>query len=217
MGHFYHRLRRYWNRRRFQWRERASHQALAIGFGTLFNVPVRGGGQGKLSIGGYNLFGYLDAPMLGRGEILLQARTPEAEIVIGNRNAFSNNISIVANGRIQIGDDCQVGDLVGIFDCDFHVLDPHRRTLGCGDILPVTLGNNVWLGSRSMVLKGVDIGDNSVVGAMSLVTKSIPPNSLAAGVPARVIRSLTASDQNPAAPGLAHPLGSSPSPSDPAE
>lgn len=204
---------RYWNRRCFQWRESAHHRALAIGNGTLFIVPVRGGGEGKLTIGSYNNFGYLQAPMMGRGEILLQARSPEAEIVIGNRNAFSNNVSIVANGRIQIGDRCQIGDLVGIFDCDFHELDPDRRTCGCGEILPVTIGNQVWLGSRVMVLKGVSIGDNSVVGAMSLVTKSIPPNSLATGVPARVIRSLAAAGP----PGAAHPLSPSLSPSDHAD
>jgi acetyltransferase-like isoleucine patch superfamily enzyme len=54
----------------------------------------------------------------------------------------------------------------------------------------VIIGNNVWLGSRSIILKGVTIGDNSVIGAMSLVTKDIPPNSVAGGIPAKVIRTL---------------------------
>ena len=214
MGGYYGRMLRYWNRRCFQWRESARHRALTIGYGTLFIVPVRGGGQGKLTIGSFNNFGYRQAPMMGRGEILLQARSTEAEIVIGDHNAFSNNVSIVANGRIQIGDHCQIGDLVGIFDCDFHELEPDRDTLGCGEILPVTIGNKVWLGSRSMVLKGVVIGDNSVVGAMSLVTKSIPPNCLAAGVPARVIRSLAAPGTTPETPSVRNPLSSSPLPSD---
>lgn len=54
--------------------------------------------------------------------------------------------------------------------------------------MPVTIGNNVWLGSRVMILKGVSIGDNSVIGASSVVTKPIPANCIAAGNPAKIIR-----------------------------
>lgn len=136
------------------------------------------------------MLGFSAAFRLGSGEILLQARDVNAVIEVGDGNWFSNNISIVANERIVIGNGCQIGDLVAIYDSDFHELNPATRTRSGGPSAPVIIGNNVWLGSRVMVLKGVTIGDNSVVGAMSVVTKSIPANCVAAGNPARVIRKL---------------------------
>jgi maltose O-acetyltransferase len=130
------------------------------------------------------------APRFGSGEILLQPRNPDSIIAIGAETIFSNNVSVVAMESIRIGSKCRIGDFVQIFDCDFHEVDPARRDSGVGRINPVALGNNVWLGSRVIVLRGVSIGDNSVVGAGSVVTHSIPSNSLAVGVPAKVVRTL---------------------------
>jgi maltose O-acetyltransferase len=168
--------------------ERRSHRVLEIGSGTRCNVPIRSDGQGSLLIGAENVFGWRWAPRVGDGEILLQPRSRESEIFIGNRNTFSNNVSIVAMGRIVVGDDCLFGDQVALYDCDFHEIDPLNRNRSSGPVLPVTIGTNVWLGSRAMILKGVTIGDNSVVAAMSVVSQSIPDNCLAAGNPARIIR-----------------------------
>ena len=179
-----------WRLRRFVWLERRYLKHLHIGAGVTFQVPVRSGGAGSLSIGDRSSFGYWAAPSLGSGEILLQPRSPGSEIRIGEGNAFSNNVTLVANDRIVIGDGCQIGDQVTIYDCDFHELDPATRNRSAGPAQPVSIGSNVWLGSRVMVLKGVSIGSNSVIGAMSLVTHSIPANCVAAGVPAKVIRSL---------------------------
>ena len=156
----------------------------------LFGVPVRSGGQGSLVIGRGNSFGFRAAPRLGTGEIQLQPRSPDAEILRGDGNKTSNNISLVANGRITIGNDCLIGDLVVISDCDFHEISHANRNRSAGLTAPVTIGNNVWLCSRVMVLEGVTIGDNSVVADMSVVTKSIAADSLAAGIPAKVIRSI---------------------------
>jgi maltose O-acetyltransferase len=174
----------------FQWQLRRTTRRIAIGETVRFNVPVRNGGAGSLVIGEHNCFGYPLAARLGSGEILLQARNAGSEITIGEGNTFSNNISIVANQRVTIGNHCVMGDQVAIIDCDFHELSPETRNRSAGHIRPVHIGNNVWLGSRVMVLKGVTIGDNSVIGAMSMVNKSIPPNCLAAGFPARVVRRL---------------------------
>lgn len=160
------------------------------GPGNLFYVPVRIDGCGTLTIGRGNSFGYRQATRLGSGEILLQPRSPKAEVQIGEANYFNNNVSIVANERVVMKDGCQVGDLVCIYDCDFHELNPATRNQSPGRTAPVTIGNNVWLGSRSLILKGVEIGDNSVIAPMSVVTRCIPSNSLAAGIPARVIRDL---------------------------
>ena len=161
-----------------------------FGEGTILQVPLRSCGKGTLSVGKWNCFGYGQAPRLGSGEIMLQPRGNDAVIRIGNGNFFSNNVSIISNGMVSIGDNCRIGDLVQVIDCDFHEINPATRNLSDGDIKPVSIGNNVWLGSRVMILKGVTIGDNSVVAASSVVTRSIPPNTLAAGMPARAIGSL---------------------------
>ena len=162
---------------------------LSVGPENHFNVPVRGESPGSLEIGPGNSFGYRPAPRFGSGRILLQGRGPDSEIVIGSRNSFSNNISVIATRKITIGNDCLIGDQVLIVDSDFHAVDRDLRKQSTGPSEPVRIGNNVWLGSRVIVLKGVSIGDNSVIGAMSLVKHSIPANSIAAGIPARIIGS----------------------------
>ena len=184
------RLRQEWRRCWFLWTERRHLRRLELGRNVTFYVSLRGGGSGSIRIGDGNKFGWPAAPRLGAGEIMVQARSPESEIIIGERNAFSNNVAIVANERITVGNDCQIGDLVAIYDCDFHEINPATRNRSAGPTGPVSIGNNVWLGSRVMVLKGVSIGDNSVVAAMSVVTKSIPANCVVAGIPAKVIRSI---------------------------
>ena len=187
---FLHRAPSLWRINRFQWRERGTHRKLEIGPGTVFNVPVRSHGTGTLIIGADNMFGFVPAPRMGCGEILLQPRDEIAQIHIGNHNAFSNNVSLVAIGKISLGNGCLIGDQVTIFDSDAHEINPLTRTRSVGPVKPVIIGNNVWLGSRVMVLKGVTIGDNSVIAAMSVVTKPVPANCVAAGNPAKIIRSI---------------------------
>ncbi|MGA9451194.1 MAG: acyltransferase [Verrucomicrobiia bacterium] len=161
-----------------------------MGKGVIFHVPVMGGGEGTIQVGDHTNLGFRLAGRLGSGEILLQARTPEAEIVIGRDNWLNNNTSLCAVQSIRIGDLCRIGDFVAIMDADFHEINPATRDRSAGVIKPVRIGNNVWIGSRVMVLKGASIGDNSVIAAMSVVTSAIPANCVAAGVPAKVIRKI---------------------------
>lgn len=163
---------------------------LTMDEGNRLAVPLLINGQGTIKIGRKNNFGFKIAPMLGDGAILIQARTPWAKITIGENNTSSNNTSIVATDSITIGHRCQIGDFVAIYDTDFHEINPATRSDSKGKCSPVHIGNNVWLGSRVMVLKGVTIGDNSVVAAMSVCTKSLPANCVAAGCPARVIKTI---------------------------
>ncbi|HMO12755.1 MAG TPA: acyltransferase [Pirellulaceae bacterium] len=152
-------------------------------------MPLRSSGKGQLLIGNQNNFGFKQAPRLGSGEILLQPRYSNSVLSIGNNNYFSNNISIVAVGSISIGCDCLIGNNALIVDSDFHGLAAtQRRTKG--ESKPVSIGNNVWIGANVTILKGVSIGENSVIGAMSLVTGDVPPNSIFAGNPAKKIRDL---------------------------
>jgi len=157
-------------------------------------VPVRIDGCGRVTIGAQVKLGYRPAPRLGRGEILLQARRPEANIDIGSRTAASNNVSIVAMRSVSIGTDCLLGDLVAIYDCDFHAVDARNRRKSPGKIEPVRIGNNVWLGSRVIVLKGVTIGSDTVVAAGSVVTQTLPSGVVAGGVPAKVLKPVPVSN-----------------------
>lgn len=179
------------NMLRFMLFERPLLRRAVIGRGTHFWVPVRSRGSGTLVIGQRNSFGFAQAPCLGTGDILIQPRTLESRITIGDHNSTSNNIAMVANQAISIGNDCRIGDQVAIYDCDFHEVDPKTRNQSAGPCMAVSVGNNVWVGSRVVILKGVSIGDNSVIAACSVVTKPVPTNVIVAGNPARIIRTLS--------------------------
>ncbi len=100
------------------------------------------------------------------------------------RTGYANvGLSIACFERIEIGADAAIGEDVMIRDSDNHIIDPQRPITR-----PVRIGNNVWIGSRAMVLKGVTIGDGAVVAAGAVVTRDVPPRSLVAGVPAVVKR-----------------------------
>jgi maltose O-acetyltransferase len=108
---------------------------------------------------------------------------------IGDRTLVNYGGSIAAAKLVRIGARCLIGTHAIIMDNDFHRIEPERR-LELPESRPIVIGDNVWIGARVIVLGGVTIGDDSCIGAASLVTEDIPPHSLAAGVPARVIRSL---------------------------
>jgi acetyltransferase-like isoleucine patch superfamily enzyme len=97
-------------------------------------------------------------------------------------------VEITAAKSITIGANTMIATECSINDCDWHGLYNRTRPFRCTK--PVILGNNVWLGARVMVNKGVTIGDNSVIGAGSVVTSNIPANVVAAGNPARVVKEL---------------------------
>ena len=109
-------------------------------------------------------------------------------IRIGDAVMISPGVRITASDEIIIGDGCMMAHGVYITDCDWHgVYDRMNR-----DPLPkpIHIGNNVWIGDRATVLKGVTIGDNSIVAACSVITKSVPANVVVAGNPARIVKEL---------------------------
>jgi acetyltransferase-like isoleucine patch superfamily enzyme len=109
------------------------------------------------------------------------------EIVIGNYCILSCGVRIRSAISIHIGDNTMLAERCLITDADWH--DAYHRIYP-GKKGPVRIGRNVWLGDSVTVCKGVTIGDNSIVGAASVVTRDIPPNSIAAGNPARVVSEL---------------------------
>ena len=111
------------------------------------------------------------------------------------KNFFANhNCTILDNGGVTIGDDVMFGPNVSLYTVG-HPLDAQLRKEGWEQAEPIHIGNNVWIGGSAVVLGGVSIGDNCVIAAGSVVSKDIPANSLAAGVPCRVIRSLSDADR----------------------
>ena len=100
---------------------------------------------------------------------------------------------IARSKAIRIGERCMLAPNVTIFDSDFHISWPpeKRHNTWETDIdADVTLERNVWVGTGAIILKGVTIGENSVIAAGSVVVHDIPPNCVAGGNPARVIKSL---------------------------
>lgn len=116
------------------------------------------------------------------------SKQADAEIRIGDYCLISPGVRISAAQSIHIGDNCMLAAKVTISDSDWHGIYNRIRPFRC--IKPIVIENNVWLGEGVIVTKGVRIGENSVVGTGAVVTKDIPANCVAAGNPARVIKTI---------------------------
>lgn len=158
-------------------------------------VPGVVNGQGHVAIEDQCTFGSTLAPAAGDGRVLLQARRPGARIEIGTEAAISNNTSIIANERVQVGARCLIGDGVLIFDSDFHGTSISERRTSTGKTAPVTIGNDVWIGSRAVILRGATLGEGSIVGAGAVVRGTFGALSVIAGNPAQVVAHLGGRDR----------------------
>lgn len=110
-------------------------------------------------------------------------------ISVGKRFFANFNFTVLDEARVTIGDDCFIGPNVGIYTA-CHSTDPVERNTRREWALPVTIGDNVWIGGSVTILAGVTIGDNVTIGAGSVVTRDIPSNCVAVGNPCRVIKHL---------------------------
>lgn len=115
---------------------------------------------------------------------MLTTEGPQSLISIGDNCSFSG-VSIWSFKSINIGNNVRVGANCVIMDGDAHQNDPRA-----GVNSPIVIEDNVWIGTNVIVLKGVTIGKNSLIGAGSIVTKDIPANVVAAGNPCRVVKQL---------------------------
>ncbi|WP_425589796.1 sugar O-acetyltransferase [Fictibacillus fluitans] len=109
-------------------------------------------------------------------------------IHVGDNFYAGFNCTILDMAEVQIGDNCMIGPNVGIYTAG-HSLTPKDRNKS-GYAIPITIGDDVWIGGSCVILAGVTIGDHSVVAAGSVVTKDVPPDTVVAGNPARVIKSI---------------------------
>jgi maltose O-acetyltransferase len=113
------------------------------------------------------------------------ATMPGGHLDIGNNVFINYGCSISSSNLVRIGDDCLIGSHVMIMDSDFHrIEDKSWDPTG----VPIVIEDRVWLANRAIILKGVRIGHDAVVAAGSVVTRDVPPRSVVAGMPARVVR-----------------------------
>jgi acetyltransferase-like isoleucine patch superfamily enzyme len=139
-----------------------------------------------------------------RGRVRIHRLAPTGRIVLGDRVQFERGVSLTVGGeatieigdRVYVNDSTRIGALsrveigsrsmlaaeVSIMDSNFHRLDGSLGTA------PVVIGEHAWLGSRSMVLPGVTVGDGAVIAAGSVVSRDVEPGTLVAGNPAQVLR-----------------------------
>jgi acetyltransferase-like isoleucine patch superfamily enzyme len=156
-------------------------------------------GEGSIAFGRDVEFGWRTSMGFHTGYCQLEVSKPDAAIEIGDLAQVNNNAFIKSEGPgIRIGARALLGSEVTIYDSDFHDLRPERRRDGAPRVGAVELEEDVFIGDRVMILKGVRIGAHSVVGAGSVVTSSIPAGVVAAGSPARVVRELSADDRDTA-------------------
>jgi acetyltransferase-like isoleucine patch superfamily enzyme len=135
---------------------------------------------------------------LGRGVSLRSFRSPISihvahggKLRIGNGAFVNDGVSIFCAQQVDIGAHTKIGNGVTIYDTDFHPATPDDQAAP----RPVTIGRNVWIGARAMVLAGARIGDHAVIAAGSIVRGEVPARSIAAGTPAQVVRTFDCADE----------------------
>ncbi len=146
-------------------------------------------GNGRIVIGSY-------VRLSGKSSINFGNRAHAMpEFVVGDHTFIGHNCSFAIAESISIGSHCLLAGGARLADFDGHSLDYDERRrnvpVSAADIKPIVIGSDVWIGAGVCVLKGVRIGDRSIIGAGSVVSKDIPADVVAAGNPARVVRRLT--------------------------
>ena len=105
-------------------------------------------------------------------------------------NFFCNFGCVILDaGKVKFGDNVFLAPNVNIYTVE-HPIDPQERALYKEFAKPITIGNNVWIGSGAHILSGVTIGDNSIIAAGALVNKDVPSNVIVGGMPAKVIKEI---------------------------
>ena len=120
----------------------------------------------------------------------ISGETYSPQLSIGNNVLMGRNTTILCVNKVTIGDDCMFASNCFVSD-ENHGMDPSSGVRYEKQKLttkPVVLGRNVWVGEKAIILPGVTVGDNAIIGAGSVVTKDVPANTIAVGNPAKVIK-----------------------------
>ena len=152
------------------------------------NVPIFFSGRGRITIGTAHI-GIYPSPYFFSSNGHIESRNISAEVIIGNGVFINNNFTVICDkSKIEIGDNCLIGTNCTIYDSDFHHLEPSKRMEPGYACRPVKIHNNVFIGANVLILKGSEIGDNTVVASGSVVCGIFPSNVIIGGVPAKVIK-----------------------------
>lgn len=154
------------------------------------NQPTLFLGEGQIVLAENVMLGYFPSPCFYSGYIHIEARDSNSSIKIGANTIINNNFAVIASkASVTIGEKCLFGTNIEIMNSDFHNIEPEKRHSGGGGLsADVNIGNNVWIGNSVKILKGVAVGDNSIIAAGAIVTKNVPENTIVAGNPAKEIR-----------------------------
>ena len=171
----YFRLILRWAWLKLRWRGRLQTDGLCfIGPGVKFEI----GRDAVVRLGRWSWIGH---------DTMIRAH--EGEVSIGAKSVLGQECTISAFQHVSIGRECIIADRVMLIDFDHGVVEVERPIRVQGIYKrDVQVGNNCWIGYGACVLRGVTVGDNSVIGTSSVVTKDLPANSVSAGAPARVLR-----------------------------
>jgi len=153
----------------------------------------------RIKTKGRNYFDRLEITINPKARFLLGAhnifdRSCFVEVIdgkfeIGNRNYFNRNVRIVSMDKISIGHDCLIADSVHIYDHNHRFDDLSQPISKQGyTTAPIKIGDNVWIGTKATILKGVTIGDGAIIGAHAVVTRDVPANAIVVGNPGKVIK-----------------------------
>jgi len=153
--------------------------------------PIHCVGKGTIKFNGTVKLGVYPSPFFFSGYIYLEARYPDSIIEIGDGVWFNNSVALISAGPgIFIGSRTTLGTHCEIVDSDFHDMHPDRRMTGVPKTAKVVLGENVFVASNVKILKGVEIGNNSIIANGAIVTRPFPDNVVVGGNPAKVVQRL---------------------------
>ncbi len=166
-------------------------QCTSVGRGVLIEKPFLAG-KGSIIIGDNVL-------LSGKSVFSFSNRwTEQPQLVIGDNTFVGTGCVIAVAESVRIGRHCLLAGGVSISDYDGHPIDPVLRRTSPNPreaIRPVVIGADVWIGANAKILKGVTIGDRSIIGTGAVVTKSVPCDAIVAGNPARVVRWLVSQEE----------------------
>lgn len=146
-------------------------------------------GAGRIRLGATTVFGVPRSPGSCSCSYV-ESRTPQSFIDIGEGSVFNNRAVLISEGaHIRFGSDCLVGPELYVTDSNSHELTPGRRRQADSRPRAVEIGNDVFIGARVTILKGVRVGDSCVIAAGAVLSPGFeaPPLSIVAGNPARVV------------------------------